>query len=89
MDSAMSDFKSLAARVEKLEKQNQRFKRGGLALILLASTAPVFSAPPSNPVIVLSGKIALRRCIFKKSVKVFTPKSPALSDDSASDFATF
>jgi hypothetical protein len=41
------------------------------------------------PVIVLSGKIPLRGCVFKESVKVCTPKSPPFSDDFAPDFAAF
>jgi hypothetical protein len=39
------------------------------------------------PVIGLSGKIPLRGCVFKESVKIRTPKSPPFSDDFALDFA--
>jgi hypothetical protein len=35
MDNATSNFYSLAARVEKLEKQNRFLKRAGLALLVL------------------------------------------------------
>jgi len=37
----------------------------------------------------LSVKIPFRGCVFKESVKVCTPKSPAFSDDFAPDFAPF
>jgi hypothetical protein len=38
MQSSNSDFESLAARVEKLERQNRWFKRAALALLLLPAT---------------------------------------------------
>jgi hypothetical protein len=41
------------------------------------------------PVIILSIKVPIRGRVFKESVKVFTPKSPAFSDDSAPNFAAF
>ncbi|HYB62585.1 MAG TPA: hypothetical protein VEH50_14035 [Methylomirabilota bacterium] len=37
MESQVSDLQALADRVEKLERQNRWFKRGGLALALIAS----------------------------------------------------
>lgn len=37
MQTSNSDLQSLAARVEKLEKQNRLLKRAGLALLLIAA----------------------------------------------------
>src|ERR1700730_3305711 len=45
--------------------------------------------PASNLGHSLSVKIPFRGCVFKESVKVCTPKSPAFSDDFAPDFAPF
>src|SRR6266849_5926654 len=38
MDTSTPDLQSLADRVERLEKQNRLFKRGGLVLLLSAAT---------------------------------------------------
>jgi hypothetical protein len=38
MQGLTTDLQSLIARIEKLERQNRRFKRGGLAILLAAAT---------------------------------------------------
>jgi hypothetical protein len=49
MQNSTSDFDVLAARVERLEKQNRRLKRGGLAVLLAAASVIVMGqARPST-----------------------------------------
>lgn len=67
-------------------------------LLAINSKAQVSSVPASTdastlfhhliPVVALSREIPVRGCVFKESVKVCTPKSPAFSDDFSSDFAS-
>jgi hypothetical protein len=51
MATSTSDLQSLTTRLEKLEKQNRLFRRGGLALLLSASTLVVMGqAQPSRTI---------------------------------------
>jgi len=38
-------------------------------------------------VLILSGKIPIAWCVFKESVKVCTPKSPAFADNASFDLS--
>ena len=48
MQNTTSDFHVLAARIERLEKQNRRLKRGGLAVLLAAASLIVMGQARPN-----------------------------------------
>ncbi len=48
MPNSTSDLSSLASRIEKLERQNRLFKRGGLVLLLSAATLIVMGQARPN-----------------------------------------
>jgi hypothetical protein len=92
-DQQVRDF----SRIVEIVSHNPRRDDGHLLAVfprpeakeMAVPSAPLFS--PLHrliPVTVLSGKIPIRGRVFKESVKVCTPKSPPVSDDSARDFAT-
>ncbi len=78
METSMHDLDSLRARIERLERENRRFRLGGLALIVAACAAALMGqAQPARTI--EAERFVLRNASGKIAAELATPRgSPAL-----------